>query len=549
MEVATPGGARRASVGVLMSPTADGYGTDDEKKTNRRASLQGPNVRPRRQSGDRTARHKQRKSNALRSSSRGIDPNIVARLSFAASGSASSGSCSSSSIDGKVYGKGISQRRRNSGSVRSRRMSNDHTKFTKKHSRIDSDSEGTYGVDAGVENQVPDAFGYESDVMGCESDMEKSTSSKMARRRNSAQTIDRAISYIEKNGPMLGDYNREDAVERPLHHGLLPPKENSSDDPESPFRMSPLTTSYAAPTEQALRDIGRIQLDLSAPKPQQQKQQESKDAWGMLELNDDFSGPKSSSNQSYGKSLYNNQTSSEEIDKYKQKARRRDSLVNCIDMDLEAMKKQVPSFSPAEGCYNASDFVVRCFTARLRTTGFTVLKHNRSRWSKSTHRVLYLKPDGITLSWRPTEEELEKNKGTGSKTKHPNIDLRSCREVRHAWTKDPTRENKRGTSVLRSRLSENHLAAKSLSLIFKSRTLDLTAFSNDQCKVMMEGFSALCFRLQLREAEDSSHTYSKPPNEDDWASTVYAPTTISTISTGFEHRPGGGEVVHTPWGL
>lgn len=557
-------GNRRASVGVLRSPT-DGYGTDDEKKTNRRASLQGPAIRTRRNSERNTSRFKQLKHrrDSRRASGKGIDPGIVARLSFVAPGSDSSSSSSSCSIqEHHHYGAHLADRMGHSiretstrGSVRSRRPSNQHNvakqSFKKQYSKKDnqSESEGSYGIDA-ADGRVPDSFGYESDAIGCESDMERSTCSKLARRRNSAQTIEKSIHHFKERA-MLGD---DDLVDGGKH--------SDDDGGKSPFRMSPLTISYAPPTEQALRDIARIQLDLSVPPkhnfqaPKQQRDSAQvpaeKDAWGMMELNDDFSDKKSSSNMSYGPSLYNNLTSSEEVDKYKQKARRRDSLVDgCIDMDLESMKQQVPQFTPAEGCYNASDFIVRCFTARLRTVGFTVLKHNRSRWSKSTNRVLFLCPDGRTLSWRPTDEEMQKNKDKGT-PKHPKIDLRTCLEVRHAWTKDPSSHNKRGTSVLRSRLSENHLASKSLSLVFKSRTLDVTAFSNDQCKVMMEGFSALCFRLQLREREDSSHTFSKPPNEDDWASTIYASTSVSatnTSSTMMDQRASHEAMLSTPWGL
>jgi hypothetical protein len=229
--------------------------------------------------------------------------------------------------------------------------------------------------------------------------------------------------------------------------------------------------------------------------------------------------------------------------------------------DAEHMKELIPNFTPAQGCYNASDFVVRCFTARLRTTGFTVLKHNRSRWSKAKHRILYLMADGKTLSWKIPEDEAVEEKAGKSKpsqtsspnknVKYPKIDLSTCLEVRHAWTKDPSsRDNKRGTPVLRQRLATSQLASKSFSLIFKSRTLDLTAFSNDQCKVMMEGFSALCFRLQLKEKEenDSSNTFSKPPNEEDWASTVYGSVSISLTNTSAT-APASLPPTSSPWGL
>ena len=37
----------------------------------------------------------------------------------------------------------------------------------------------------------------------------------------------------------------------------------------------------------------------------------------------------------------------------------------------------------------------------------------------------------------------------------------------------------------------------SFALIFPKRTVDITSVTADQCKVLMEGFSALCFRLQV----------------------------------------------------
>ena len=306
-----------------------------------------------------------------------------------------------------------------------------------------------------------------------------------------------------------------------------------------------MTTSYVAPTEANLKDIGRLKVDrldaaeqLRKPKNAVERELQN-DGWGTLELGDDESSvPSSSSHQSYGQSLYAETSAYQEIDKYEQKARRRASLEHSslFNLNADIMKDQLPNFTPAEGCFNASDFVVRCFTARLRTSGFTVLKHNRNRWSKAKHRVLFLLPDGKTLSWRLPEEGAEDdNKGNRKKTavhaKYPKIDLTTCVEVRHAWSKDPTsRDSKRGTAVLRSRLVKTQLASKSFSLIFNKRTLDFTAFSNDQCKVLMEGFSALCFRLQLNEksdGEDSSHTLYKPLYEDDWASTVYGSSTIS----------------------
>ena len=66
------------------------------------------------------------------------------------------------------------------------------------------------------------------------------------------------------------------------------------------------------------------------------------------------------------------------------------------------MPMYLPTFKPATGCTNASDFIVRCFVARLRS-GITVVKHGRSRWCKSRLRILHIHPDGRSLSWKPAQ--------------------------------------------------------------------------------------------------------------------------------------------------
>lgn len=53
-----------------------------------------------------------------------------------------------------------------------------------------------------------------------------------------------------------------------------------------------------------------------------------------------------------------------------------------------------------------------------------------------------------------------------------------------------------GTPILRSKCEPSN-AFKSFALIFPKRTVDITAVTADQCKVLMEGFSALCFRLHV----------------------------------------------------
>jgi len=155
------------------------------------------------------------------------------------------------------------------------------------------------------------------------------------------------------------------------------------------------------------------------------------------------------------------------------------------------MPMYLPTFKPATGCTNASDFIVRCFVARLRS-GITVVKHGRSRWCKSRLRILHIHHDGCSLSWKPAEGEPTSNK------RPPKLDLTQCLEVRHAWSPDPQNPMYTGTPIMRQKCEAAN-AHKSFALIFPKRTVDITAVTADQCKVLMEGFSALCFRLQVAD--------------------------------------------------
>jgi hypothetical protein len=189
------------------------------------------------------------------------------------------------------------------------------------------------------------------------------------------------------------------------------------------------------------------------------------------------------------------------------------------------MPMYLPTFKPATGCTNASDFIVRCFVARLRS-GITVVKHGRSRWCKSRLRVLQIHPDGRSLSWKPAEGEPTSSK------RPPKLDLSTCLEVRHAWSPDPQNPMYTGTSILRQKCEAAN-AHKSFALIFKQRTVDITAVTADQCKVLMEGFSALCFRLQV--ANLAKHGAKKPgmarPMPEDDGVSVTASATLTNTST------------------
>lgn len=186
------------------------------------------------------------------------------------------------------------------------------------------------------------------------------------------------------------------------------------------------------------------------------------------------------------------------------------------------MPMYLPTFKPATGCTNASDFIVRCFIARLRS-GITVVKHGRSRWCKSRLRILHIHPDGRSLSWKPAEGEPSSSK------RPPKLDLSTCLEVRHAWSPDPQNPMYTGTPILRQKCEAAN-AHKSFALIFKHRTVDITAVTADQCKVLMEGFSALCFRLQVATLAGRSGKKGQAMPEEDGASTT-ASATLTNSST------------------
>lgn len=196
------------------------------------------------------------------------------------------------------------------------------------------------------------------------------------------------------------------------------------------------------------------------------------------------------------------------------------------------MPMYLPTFKPATGCTNASDFIVRCFVARLRS-GITVVKHGRSRWCKSRLRVLHIHPDGRSLSWKPAQGEPTSSK------RPPKLDLTTCMEVRHAWSPDPQNPMYTGTPILRQKCEAAN-AHKSFALIFPKRTVDITSVTADQCKVLMEGFSALCFRLQVANLAGKGNNkgaQKMPEEEDDRATTASATLTNKSSLSPHHNRP------------
>ncbi|KAG7338376.1 hypothetical protein IV203_009241 [Nitzschia inconspicua] len=195
------------------------------------------------------------------------------------------------------------------------------------------------------------------------------------------------------------------------------------------------------------------------------------------------------------------------------------------------MPMYLPTFKPATGCTNASDFIVRCFVARLRS-GITVVKHGRSRWCKSRLRVLHIHPDGRSLSWKPAQGEPTSSK------RPPKLDLTTCMEVRHAWSPDPQNPMYTGTPILRQKCEAAN-AHKSFALIFPKRTVDITSVTADQCKVLMEGFSALCFRLQVANLAGKGNgkgVQKMPDEEDDRATTASATLTNNSANLSPHNR-------------
>jgi hypothetical protein len=195
------------------------------------------------------------------------------------------------------------------------------------------------------------------------------------------------------------------------------------------------------------------------------------------------------------------------------------------------MPMYLPTFKPATGCTNASDFIVRCFVARLRS-GITVVKHGRSRWCKSRLRVLHIHPDGRSLSWKPAQGEPTSSK------RPPKLDLTTCMEVRHAWSPDPQNPMYTGTPILRQKCEAAN-AHKSFALIFPKRTVDITSVTADQCKVLMEGFSALCFRLQVANLAGKGNgrgAQKMPDEEDDRATTASATLTNNSANLSPHHN-------------
>ncbi|CAB9525802.1 expressed unknown protein [Seminavis robusta] len=264
------------------------------------------------------------------------------------------------------------------------------------------------------------------------------------------------------------------------------------------------------------------------------------DKVGVMNAYDDESERKSELDNGYGLSdLYDEDYSSFGWRDNRPRAAESMEFINMEQLMSKAKSTKglhLPTFTPAHGCTNASDFIVRCFVARLRA-GMTVTKHSRSRFCKSHDRILHILPTGYHITWIPeTEEEV-----LAKSTKKPptKLDLTKCLEVRHAWSRDPKSSRYTGTSTLRSKCKEG-AANRSFALIYAHRTVDFTAATVDQCKILMEGFSALCFRLQMARLEQQE-------NDDD--------TTQHTAASGVGHDDDSttasltGTNMSAPWGL
>ena len=318
-------------------------------------------------------------------------------------------------------------------------------------------------------------------------------------------------------------------------------------DIKAPNRAIPFTTPHPSLTKDALVKIELAGIPVEQPVGINKISMHGN--WGEFGIQSSCDSSSENDQSEFGETLYQENPTMDLFDQYKQRPRRRESIDrSMVNMDKDANSKDaeiVPDFRPASGYSNASDYIVRCFMARLRL-GVIVLKHNKSRWSKSTPRKLVLMADGRTLSWNPLE-------GDDDKGRRPMLDLTKCKEVRHALTRDPDTRKQRGTVVLRKKCKNEESARKSFSLIFAKRTLDVTCYTSDGCKVLLEGFSALCFRLQQEKMKDDqdidlngAEAHSHVGTDDDWVSTVYGDTTASmTQSYAFS---GDHHEAH-PWGL
>lgn len=178
----------------------------------------------------------------------------------------------------------------------------------------------------------------------------------------------------------------------------------------------------------------------------------------------------------------------------------------------------LPTFKPAAGCISASDFMIRVFVARLRS-GITVIKHGRSKFKKSSRPcVLKLDCDGESLLWmaaRPDKEASETNQTPQNSAPCPRrvsskrLKLSQCQEVRLALSIDPERPTLNGSAILREKCDAAD-ANKSFALVFEHRTLDITSMTQDQAKMLTEGFSALCYRLHLQKNTQQAQTRCYP---------------------------------------
>ena len=91
-----------------------------------------------------------------------------------------------------------------------------------------------------------------------------------------------------------------------------------------------------------------------------------------------------------------------------------------------------------------------------------------------------------------------------------------------------------GTPILRQKCEAAN-AHKSFALIFPKRTVDITSVTADQCKVLMEGFSALCFRLQVANLAgkgNKKNAQKMPEEEDRISNTASAATNNSGPRVG-----------------
>eukprot|EP00566_Odontella_aurita_P006996 CAMPEP_0113561780 /NCGR_PEP_ID=MMETSP0015_2-20120614/20163_1 /TAXON_ID=2838 /ORGANISM="Odontella" /LENGTH=742 /DNA_ID=CAMNT_0000463607 /DNA_START=175 /DNA_END=2406 /DNA_ORIENTATION=- /assembly_acc=CAM_ASM_000160 len=169
------------------------------------------------------------------------------------------------------------------------------------------------------------------------------------------------------------------------------------------------------------------------------------------------------------------------------------------------MPMYLPTFKPATGCTNASDF--KSDASLLASAQASLLSSMADRGGAS--------PAFAYSMFTPTGGPYVETGAGGAVQlkKAPKTGPEHVPGGKARVEPDPLNPMFTGTHILRQKCEAAN-AHKSFALVFPKRTVDITAVTADQCKVLMEGFSALCFRLQVANLAGRSVTGAPgAPNE------------------------------------